>query len=119
MKDEKYISAVLTVLLKTFINPISELPHVSIPSTGIQANEKIVHDLLKASEIRKHQMKKFVDERIGSNSTRTFFDPVEKNNLNTFKNKNKVTTCKIKNAIITLTATADLFSKTAIISQKR
>ena len=31
----------------------------------------------------------------------------------------KVTTCKTKDTTITLTATADLFSKIAIISQKR
>ena len=45
-------------------------------STGIQANEKIVHDLLKASEIGKDQMTRFVDERIGTNSTMSFFNPV-------------------------------------------
>ena len=49
----------------------------------------------------------------------SFFDPVKKNKQNTFKNMNKVTTCKTKNASITLIATADLFSKIAIISQKR
>ena len=78
LKDGKDISAVLTVLLETFINPISELSLVSI-STGIQANKKIVHDLSKASEIGKDQMKKFVDECIGTNSTMSFFDPVKKN----------------------------------------
>ena len=59
-------------------------------------------------------MKKFVDERIGTNFTMWFFDPVKKNKLNTFKNMNKVTTCETKNATITFTATADLFSKIAI-----
>ena len=64
-------------------------------------------------------MKKFVDEFIGTNSTMSLFDPLKKNKLSTFKNMNKVKTCKTKNAAITLTATADLFSKIAIISQKR
>ena len=55
-------------MLETFISPISELPLV-LTSTGIQANEKIVPDLLKAAEIGNDQMKKFVDEHIGTNST--------------------------------------------------
>ena len=103
---------------ETFISPFSELPLVSI-STGIQANEKIVHDSLNALEIGKDQMNKFVDERISINSTMSFFDPIKKSKLNTFKSMNKVTTCKTKSATISLTATADLFSKIAIISQKR
>ena len=89
MKDKKYISTILTVLLETFINPISELP-LSI-STSIQAKEMIVHDLLKASEIVKDQMKKFVGKHIGTNFTMLFFAPAKI--LNTFKNMSKVITC--------------------------
>ena len=118
LKDGKDVSAVLRVLLETFISPISELPLVSI-SIAIQANEKVVHDLLKASEIGKDQMKKFVDGRIGNNSTISFSDPVKKNKLSTSKNMNRVTTRKTKNATIKLKGTAYLFSKNAIISQKR
>ena len=91
MKDKKDISAILTVLSETFLNPISELPP-SI-STGIQAKYMIVHDLLKSSEIAKDQMKKFVADCIGTNSTMSFFDPAKTNNLNTFKNTSKVKTC--------------------------
>ena len=80
-------------------------------STGMQVNEKIVHGLLKTSEIVKNQMNKFADKRVGTNSTMPFFHPVKRNKLNTFKNMNKVTTCKTKNATITLTATTDLVSK--------
>ena len=61
-------------------------------------------------------MNTFVHERISINSTMSFFDPIKKNKLNTFKSMNKVTTCKTKNATISLTATADLFSEIAIIS---
>ena len=64
-------------------------------------------------------MNKFVHERISINSTMSFFDPIKKNKLNTFKSMNKVTTCKTKNTTISLTTTADLFSEIAIISQKR
>ena len=82
-------------------------------STGIQTNENIVHKLLKASKIGKEQRKKFVDKRTGTNFPMSFFDLVKKNKLNTFKNMNKVTTCKTKYATMTLSATADLFLKIA------
>ena len=118
LKDEKDISVVLTVLSEMFINPFSELPLVSI-STGIHANEKIVHDSLNALEIEKDQMNKFVDERISISSTMSSFDAIKMNKLCTFKSMNKVTTCKTKNATISFTATADLFLTIAIISQKR
>ena len=52
-----------------------------------------VHDLLKASEIVKDQMKEFVGERIATNSIMWFFIPAKKNKLNTFKNISKVTKC--------------------------
>ena len=77
------------VLLETFVNPISELPLSK--STSIQAKEMIVHDLLKASEIVKDQMKKFVGKHIGTNFTMLLFAPAKI--LNTFKNMSKVTTC--------------------------
>ena len=38
-------------------------------------------------------MKKFIDERIGANSTMSFFDPEKNNKLNTLKNISKITTC--------------------------
>ena len=91
LKDKKDISAILTVLLEAFINHISELP-LSI-CTSIQADDRIVHDLLKASKIGKDQMKKFVDERIDTNYKMSFFDPLKMNKLNTFMDISKVTAC--------------------------
>ena len=38
----------------------------------------IVQDLVKASEIVKDQMKKFVNEHIGTSSTMSFLDPAKK-----------------------------------------
>ena len=91
MKDKKDVLEILTVLLEAFVNPISELPLSISPS--IQANDRIVQDLLKASKIGKDQMKKFVDDRIGTNSKTSFFDPLKMNKLNTFKSMSNVTTC--------------------------
>ena len=91
MKDKKDVLEILTVLLEAFVNPIIELPLSISPS--IQANDRIVQDLLKASKIGKDQMKKFVDDRIGTNSKTSFFNPLKMNKLNTFKSMSNVTTC--------------------------
>ena len=91
MKDKKDVLEILTVLLEAFVNPISELPLSISPS--IQANDRIVQDLLKASKIGKDQMKKFVDDRVGTNSKTSFFNPLKMNKLNTFKSMSNVTTC--------------------------
>ena len=78
-------------MLEAFINPTSQL--LLLISTSIQAKDMIVHDLLNASKIVKDQMKKFIDEHIGANSTMSFFDPEKNNKLNTLKNISKITTC--------------------------
>ena len=91
MKDKKDVLEILTVLLEAFVNPIIELPLSISPS--IQANDRIVQDLLKASKIGKDQMKKFVDDRIGTNSKTSFFNPLKMNKLNTIKGMSNVTTC--------------------------
>ena len=91
MKDKKDVLEILTVLLEAFINPISELPLSISPS--IQANDRIVQDLLKASKIGKDQMKKVVDDRNGTNSKTSLFNPLKMNKLNTFKSMSNVTTC--------------------------
>ena len=78
------------VLLETFINPISEFP-LSI-STGIQTKDMIVHDLLKASEIVKDQMKNLLASALLLIPQSRFLVP-QKSKLNTFKNMNKVTAC--------------------------
>ena len=92
MKDKKDVLEILTVLLEAFSNPISELP-LSISPSIQQANDRIVQDLLKASKIGKDQMKKFVDDRNGTNSKTSFFNPLKMNKLNTFKSMSNVTTC--------------------------
>ena len=57
LKDEKDVSAVLTILTETFIYPFSELPLVSI-STGII--KEISTDLLTAHKTGKDKMTKFM-----------------------------------------------------------
>ena len=88
-------------------------------STGIIPTEKIKHDLLNAREVGEIAMSEFIRDRLSDNSTKSFYDTLEKKQLSTFKNMNKVTSCKVKNKIIEVTSRTDIFSKIAIISQKR
>ena len=76
MKNKKRYFSNSHSFLRAFVNPVSEL-QLSI-STSIQAKDMIVQDLVKASEIVKDQMKKFVNEHIGTSPTMSFLDPAKK-----------------------------------------
>ena len=88
-------------------------------STGIQTAENVTKDLLSAQELGKTVMVQFIKERLAVGSSKSIFDPIKKSKLGTFKSINKIKVCKTKNKILSLTSTRDLFSKIAIISQKR
>ena len=88
-------------------------------STGIQTAENVMKDLLSAQQLGKTAMVQFVKERLAVGSSKSIFDPIKKSKLGTFKSINKIKVSKTKNKIISLTSTKDLFSKIAIISQKR
>ena len=64
-------------------------------------------------------MLQFIKEHLAVGSSKSIFDPITKSKLGTFKSINKIKVCKTKNKIMSLTSTRDLFSKIAIISQKR
>ena len=117
-KDEDDVSALTSVFLETFINAFSDIPMMSI-STGIQTAENVTKDLLSAQELGKTVMVQFIKERLAVGSSKSIFDPIKKSKLGTFKSINKIKVCKTKNKILSLTSTRDLFSKIAIISQKR
>ena len=100
LKDEKVVSAVLTVLTQTFINPFSDIPLVSI-STDIESTKEVAKYLLTAHKIRKDEMTKFTKERLNGGSRMSLFDPIKKRKLATFKSMSKVKSCESKNYHIT------------------
>ena len=117
-KDENDVSGLTNVFLETFINPFSDSPIMSI-STGIQTAENVTKDLLSAQQLGKTAMVQFIKERLAVGSSKSIFDQIKKSKLGTFKSINKIKVCKTKNKTMSLTSTRDLFSKIAIISQKR
>ena len=84
-------------------------------STGIQTAENMPKDLLSAQQIGKTAMVRFIKER----KKIFFFDPIKKSKLGTLKSISKIKVCKTRNKIMSLTSTRDLFSKIALLSQKR
>ena len=88
-------------------------------STGIQTAENVTKDLLSAKQLGKIDMVQFIKEHLAVDSSKSIFDPLKKPKLGTFKSIKKIKVCKTKNKIMSLTSTGDLFSKIAIISQKR
>ena len=88
-------------------------------STGIQTADNVTKGLLSAQQLGKTAMVQFINERLAVGSSKSIFDPIKKSDLGTFKSINKIKVCKTKNKIMWLTSTRDLFSKVAIISQKR
>ena len=117
-KDENDVNAVISTLTGMFIHPFSENPLMSI-STGILATEDVSHDLLNAKSLGKDAMNKFISERLRQDSTVSVFDPMKKMKLKTFPYLNKLKPLKIKDRTVMLQSTKDVFSKVAIIAQKR
>ena len=64
-------------------------------------------------------MNKFIEERILSDRKKSIFDTIKKQKVPTFEVLVQKKTIKTKIKIITLKNTKDLFSKVAIIGQKR
>ena len=64
-------------------------------------------------------METFITERLSEESEHSIFDSIKRQKLATFKNLNKKQVTKTKSKTISLQTSKDLFSKVAIISQKR
>ena len=117
-KDIKSVTAIIDVLKGTFIHPFTlDVKLLSI-SSGIEASEKVVEDLLNARKLGQKGMEQFVAERIHSNE-KEFYEPVKKMNLATFKNLTKVVKVSVKDRMIPLKYHRDVFGQISIIMQKR
>ena len=117
-KDEADIQSLLTTLTTLFINPFSSQPLLSF-STGILATDDVSHDMATAKERGKIAMDVFVDQRLSPEAEKSFFDPIKKQKLKTFTTMSKIKTFKVKDKTIPLKASSEIFSKIAIIAQKR
>ena len=64
-------------------------------------------------------MEKFITERLSNESNKSFYDPLKKLKLETFRSMNTFREFKCKDKTVTLHANKDIFLKLAIIAQKR
>ena len=64
-------------------------------------------------------MKTFMSERLGNDPVKSNFDPIKKVKLASFSNIDKSKACKIKDKVFSLKVSKDLFSRVAIVAQKR
>ena len=80
-------------LKQLFSDPFAGFELIGL-SSGKKATAEIEHDLIHASEKRNIAMEDFKTNRLSTNSTASFFDPIKKLNLKTFSNL--VATTKVK-----------------------
>ena len=117
-RDENNVQAVVDVLTNVSIHPFSEKPFASI-STGITVNENDAASILEAKINGMNEMGKFISDRLQPGKTVSFFDPIKRSNTMTFDTIKKKRTCKIKNKVMSIESSTDLFLKISLITQSR
>ena len=80
MQDEKAIQCILSVIVTTFIDPLSPLQLMSI-STGVLATEKVTSDISSAKEKGETGFYTFVKSRLCNEKTMCILDPMKKNEI--------------------------------------
>jgi hypothetical protein len=116
-RDEKDVQSVVNVLTDVFIPPFSEHPLTSI-STGITVPEDAAETMLTVQELGKAAMESFINDRLSDDAILSFFDPIKKMKVPGFiVNKKKI--CKTRSKVVAIESSKNLFSKIAIIAQKR
>ena len=117
-RDNRDVCTIVEILTEAFINPFSESPLVCT-SIGIVASETLSNDILNAKEEGTKSMEKFIIERLSNERDKSFYNPLKKLKLKTFRSMNKCEEFKCKDKTVTLHASKDIFLKIAIIAQKR
>ena len=118
-RDEKVVNSLCTMMAETWMNPFEmsgeELCSIS---TGVIPTPEAVRDMCQAREIGESAYLEFVEERLGKNRSKSFFDPIHKLKLASFETKSvKSKVTKEKN--IELKADKNVFSMMTIVAQTR
>ena len=109
-RDENNVQAVVDVLTNVSIHPFSEKPFASF-STGITVNENDAASILEAKINGMNEMGKLISDQLQPGKTVSIFDPIKRSNTMTFDTIKKKRTCKIKNKVMCIESSEDLFSK--------
>ena len=118
--DMEAVASVVDVLENVFCSPWNrEVDHLISLSTGISATPEVRDDLLEAYDKGKSASREFVKQRCSSEATITFFDPLKKLKLKSFKNLKAVTKLRAKDAVIPIKLDRDVFARMALLGQFR
>ena len=117
-RDENDVQAVADVLINVFIHPFREMPLAPV-STGIIVTENAAENILESKINGMNELGKFISDRIQPGKMVSFFDPIKRSNTMTFDTIKKTRTCKIKNKVMSIEHSKDLFSKIYLIALSR
>ena len=117
-RDENDVQAVADLLTNVFIHPFREMPLAPI-STGIILTENAAENMLESKINGMNKLGKFISDRIQPGKLVSFFDPIKRSNNMTFDTIKKTRTCKIKNKVMSIEHSKDLFSKIYLIALSR
>lgn len=87
-------------------------------SSGLNATQEVVDDLMRAEEVGKTQAQEFIEKRIKHNNV-NFYDTIKKNKLKTFTTMNATKKVSLKDRDLVIRADRNLFARLLVICEKR
>ena len=87
-------------------------------SSGINAQESVQRDLLRAEQVEKLQAERFLEEKIKINDV-GFYKKIKKSKLKTFTSMLATEKVAVKNKAVVIRADRDLFSQLLVIRERR
>ncbi|KAG1676717.1 hypothetical protein GQR58_014141 [Nymphon striatum] len=106
-------------LEEIFVNPFSEQRDLISITSGLAATPTIRDHLLNAITYGQDAMELFRSERLGADSIKEFFDPLKRQNLQTFSTLRPKKVLKVNQKEVVLKADRELFGRMAVIGQSR
>ncbi|KAG1654877.1 hypothetical protein GQR58_024815 [Nymphon striatum] len=101
------------------VNPFSEQRDLISITSGLAATPTIRDHLLNAITYGQDAMELFRSERLGADSIKEFFDPLKRQNLQTFSTLRPKKVLKVNQKEVVLKADRELFGRMAVIGQSR
>ena len=114
-KDERDVSALVSMLDSNWTNPFGDSSELISLSTGLVTPDSITKDLLGAKDKGTVAFKDFCDERLDVNATKGLFDPLKKQRLKTFSDIKTERPFKTQGWNIIMKADRNLFAKMTLI----
>ena len=87
-------------------------------SSGINAQEFLHKDLLRAEQVEKLQVERFIEEKIKSNDV-GFYETIKKNKFKTFTSMLATEKIVVKGKEVVIRADCDLFARLLVTQEKR